>query len=164
MCRWSNSASGGSPDLERNIIFSTAVYSAEYAMEYDDEKSMSKGIEGNYFEFPCTRGVGGAAFTQGLQDFPMSIGQGQVWYPNLSYFKITLQLLKAGGATPLVPEAMTALADNALGNLYDNCYFRAGGQDISSVVQYSAQSSALKVRLGRTFPWLKSMGAASLNE
>lgn len=133
-------------------------------MDYDEKKHMSEGTEGNYFEFPCTRGVTGAQFSSGLQDFPLSIGAGQVWYPKRSYFKVTLSLLNAAGTAPILPKEFTCLADNALGSLYDNAYFRAGGQDVSSIVQYSAQASALKVRMKNSLPWLRSMGAVSLNE
>ena len=71
----------------------------------------------------------------------------------------------AASIIPLTPAALTSFADNAVGNLYDNVYFRGGEQDISSLTQYCAQASALKVRLGGTLPWLKSMGAGvAVNE
>jgi hypothetical protein len=128
--------------------------------------SLSEGLEAQFLEVPCTRGVGRDAFTQGVQDFPFSVGTPNVWYPKKSYFKIEMSLYAAGGAElPLTPAALTAFADNAAGNLYDNVYFRGGEQDMSSLTQYCAQASALKVRLGRTLPWLKSMGAGTaINE
>ena len=123
--------------------------------------------ESQYLEIPCTRGVGGDAFIQGVQDFPFSIGVPNVWRPSKSYFKVTMSLYNgvAGTTIPLTPAALTAYADNAVGNLYDNVYFRGGEQDISSLTQYCSQASALKVRLGHTLPWLKSMGAGvAVNE
>jgi len=127
--------------------------------------SHSEGLEAQFLEVPCTRGVGGDAFTQGVQDFPFSVGTPNVWYPKKSYFKIEMSLYAAGGVLPLTPASLTAFADNAAGNLYDNVYFRGGEQDMSSLTQYCAQASALKVRLGGTLPWLKSMGAGTaINE
>ena len=76
-----------------------------------------------------------------------------------------MSLYANGTLLPLPPRALTAFADNAVGNLYDNAYFRGGEQDISSLTQYCAQASAIKVRLGDSLPWLKSMGAGvAVNE
>ncbi len=123
------------------------------------------GLEATYLEIPCTRGITGDAFTQGVQDFPFSVGVPNVWYPKKSYFKIEMSLYAYGTTLPLTPAQMTAYADNACGNLYDNVYFRGGEQDMSSLTQYCPQASALKVRLGRTLPWMKSMGAGTaINE
>ena len=120
-------------------------------------------MESQYLEVPCSRGLNDAAFTQGVQDFGFSIGTPNVWFPKKSYFRVTMSLYNgaAGTQIPLFPEALTAFADNAVGNLYDNVYFRGREQDISSLTQYCAQASALKVRLGKTLPWLKSMGAGT---
>ena len=120
-------------------------------------------MESQYLEVPCSRGLNDAAFTQGVQDFGFSIGTPNVWFPKKSYFRVTMSLYNgaAGTQIPLTPAALTAFADNAVGNLYDNVYFRGGEQDISSLTQYCAQASALKIRLGKTLPWLKSMGAGT---
>jgi hypothetical protein len=126
--------------------------------------------EGNYYEVPCTRGVGQSAFTAGLQDYPFSVGQPNVWIPKKSYFKIEMALSFNNTAVPaerlpLNPQHLTALADNACGNLYDNVYFRGGMQEIDKITQYAPQASALKTRLHNTMPFLKSMGSsAHLNE
>lgn len=129
--------------------------------------SLSEGLEAQFLEVPCTRGLNGDAFTQGVQDFPFSVGTPNVWYPKKSYFKVEMSLYNdaVGTTIPLTPAALTAFADNAVGNLYDNVYFRGGEQDMSSLTQYCAQASALKVRLNGTLPWLKSMGAGTaINE
>lgn len=121
--------------------------------------------EAQYLEVPCTRGVMGTAFTQGVQDFPFSIGVPNAWYPKKSYFKVTMSLYAGAGQLPLLPSALTAYADNAVGNLYDNAYFRGGEQDISSLTQYCSQASAIKTRINNTLPWLRSMGAGTaINE
>lgn len=125
-------------------------------------------MEAQWLEVPCTRGVAGDQFTMGVQDYPFSVGTPNVWIPKKSYFKVTMSLYNGAAspsALPLTPAALTAFADNAVGNLYDNVYFRGGEQDISSLTQYCAQASALKVRLGGTLPWLRSMGAGiAVNE
>ena len=120
-------------------------------------------MESQYLEVPCTRGVSDTAFTQGVEDFGFSIGTPNVWIPSKSYFRVTMSLYNGvpGTLIPLTPAALTAFADHAVGNLYENVYFRGGEQDISSLTQYCAQASALKIRRGKTLPWLKSMGAAT---
>jgi len=128
-----------------------------------------KMTENNYFEVPCQRNVSGANFSQGVQDYTFSIGAPNCWTPSKSFFRVEMTLTAAVNAgppaiaagTPLVPSLMTAYADNAVGNLFDNTYMRAGQQDISSVVQYAAQASALDVRLNNTLPWLQSMGSST---
>lgn len=121
--------------------------------------------ECNWFEVPCTRSVQGAAFSQGVQDYVFSVGAPNCWVPSKSYFRVSLSLYTTGTILPLYPDAMTAYADNAVGNLFDNVYVRAGQQDVSSVVQYAAQASALRVRIQNTLPWLRSMGSgACLNQ
>jgi hypothetical protein len=117
--------------------------------------------ECNYYEVPCTRNLQSGNFAQGVQDFVFSIGAPNCWVPSKSYFRVDMSLYAAGGVSPLKPSQMTAFADNAVGNLYDNTYARAGQQDISSLVQYSAQASALDVRVNNTLPWLKSMGSST---
>lgn len=130
--------------------------------------ALCKMTEPTWLEVPCTRGVTGDQFVQGVQDYPFSIGAPNVWYPKKSYFKVEMSLYKKATPQtelPLQPRQLTAFADNAVGNLYDNAYFRGGEQDISSLTQYCAQASALKVRMGRSLPWLKSMGSAvAINE
>ena len=122
--------------------------------------------EAQYFEIPCTRSVAGALFTQGVQDYPFSIGVPNVWHPKKSYFKVSMSLYTTGSTTvPVRPKALSAYADNAVGNLFDNVYIRGGQQDMSSIIQYAAQTSALKVRLHKSLPWLKSMGSSvAVNE
>src|SRR5271165_4940322 len=118
--------------------------------------------ESNYFEVPCTREVKDSAFSQGIQDYVFSIGAPNCWIPSKSYFRINMSIFETGTANlPLFPSDISAFADNAAGNLYDNTYVRTGQQDISCIVQGSAQASALDVRLNNTFGWLRSMGSGT---
>ena len=73
--------------------------------------------------------------------------------------------LVTNDGTPLLPSALTTLADNACGNLYNNMYLKAGTDSISQCLQYPYQASALKSRIERPQPYLRSMGqSAGLNE
>lgn len=121
--------------------------------------------ECNWYETPCQRSVVGSAFPQGVQDYVFSIGAPNTWKPCKSFFRIDMSIyalqVAAGSTTlPLLPSQMSAFADNAIGNLYDNVYLRIGEQNVSQIVQYAAQASALDVRLNNTLPWLKSMGSS----
>lgn len=116
--------------------------------------------ECNYFEVPCSRNLP-SNFSAGVQDFVFSVGAPNAWIPCKSYFRVDMSIYNAGSSLPLIPSQMSALADNACGNLYDNVYARAGQQDISNIVIYSQQASALDVRLNNTLPWLKSMGSST---
>ena len=69
--------------------------------------------EPTYLEVPCTRGVTGSAFVQGVQDFQFSCGVPNVWFPKKSYFKVSMSLYANGTVLPLAPKALTAFADNA---------------------------------------------------
>jgi hypothetical protein len=121
--------------------------------------------ECNWYETPCQRSVIGPQFPQGVQDFVFSIGAPNTWKPCKSFFKIDMSIYSApvgagSSILPLLPSQMSAFADNAVGNLYDNVYVRIGEQNVSQIVQYAAQASALDVRLNNTLPWLKSMGSS----
>lgn len=125
--------------------------------------------EGRYFEVGCTRGVVGDAFSGGVQDYPFSVGFPNAWSPKKSYFRIKMTLSANANAdagvpqnanTPLNPNQLVAFADNACGNMWDNVNFRAGMQQIDACTQNLAQQSAIKVRLGHTYGWLRSMGSA----
>jgi len=113
----------------------------------------------NLMEVTCQRSVGDAAFSQGNQQFNFTIGRPNAWCPNRSYFKIDLKLEGNGTANPIPRVSdQISLADNCAGNLYTNCFFKAGGQDVSAITSFMPQASALKKRLNRAHPWLQSIG------
>jgi hypothetical protein len=47
------------------------------------------------------------------------------------------------------------------GNLYNNVYVRAGGQDVSSIVNYVPQAQQVKNRLDKSGAWLDTVGKDS---
>ena len=128
--------------------------------------------ECNYNEVNPTRLIGGALFPNGVIEYPFSVGAPNAWIPSKSYFRISLSVYGIPITNPPPPQAvaplpseMVAFADNAVGNLFDNCYLRSNNVAISSITQGFAQASALKVRLGKSYANLKSMGAgAEMNE
>jgi hypothetical protein len=122
--------------------------------------SESKEIDLVWRQISCQRAVQGASFPQGVQDYNFSIGGNMGWVPNRSYFRIALELKGAGGAQPTIADQV-AFADSVCGNLYDNVYVRAGGQDVSSIVNYVPQACALKNRLDKSGAWLKTVGAGT---
>ena len=100
------------------------------------------------------------ALPKGVMDFNFSTGAPTGWIPSKSYFRIEMKLNGAGGNQPTISQQL-AFADSACANLFDNVYFKGAGQDISSAVNYVAQSAALKNRLQKSGAWLQSVGKSA---
>ena len=119
-------------------------------------------LEGVLREITCQKNVGGSEFPQGVQIFNWSIGGRTAFVPRKSYFRIEVELKnRAGGATldtPIPRNKYIALADNFCGNLYNNAYFRMGGQDVSSITSFLPQASILKARLDKSGAWQNQIG------
>ena len=113
-------------------------------------------MNGELREINCQKANTGDNFPQGVQDFSFSIGGASLWLPKKSYFKATMRITYNGAQA--VIQNQVAFADNVIGNLFDNIYFRGGGQDISSIVSYAPQASILRQRLTKSGAWLNSMG------
>lgn len=122
-----------------------------------------------YREISCQKAVNGTNFAQGNQDYNFSIGNPTAWLPHKSYFRVTMSLRalrrNANGvqqvpAQPTFQDQM-AFADGAIACLYNNVYFRAGGQDVSSIVNYVPQAHALKTRVMKSGAWMKSIGKSA---
>jgi len=136
------------------------------------EEEVSKYLEMNWREITCQRTVGdgeiGPAnlnnnnFANGIQDFLFSVsGSTNAFIPALSYFCIDLELQKlTAGAAPRPP----VLADditlsNCVGDaLYNNTFFRMGGQDVSTAQSFIPQQGALKRRIDQSGAWLYNVG------
>lgn len=128
-------------------------------------KSVTMSTELVYREISCTKAVNDISFTQGNQDFQFSMGAPTAWVPSKSYFRITLKLSnnddsKNAGAQPRVTDQL-AFAENVCSGLYNNAYFRAGGQDVSSIVNYIPQAAALLARTTKPGAWLNSIGKSA---
>jgi len=96
-------------------------------------------------------------FARGVIDFDFSIGGKTTWIPAKSYFRVGLKLTKADG-TPLAQTDNVTFANLAPGNLFDNVYFMAGGQTVSSIVNYAPQAHVASYRLSKSGAWLNSIG------
>ena len=111
-------------------------------------------------EVSCMKAVTLDQFSQGLQEYPFSIGRPNAFLPSQSYFRIRLSLTGANGTQPTMAQKL-AFADNAVGNMFSNVYFRAGGQDVSSLVSYVPQAGQMKNRINKTWAWTNSIGKAA---
>ena len=122
---------------------------------------MSAGVELQLNEVSCTKAVDGNAFPRGLQEYPFSIGRPSAWIPSQSFFRFKLTLAKYAGGLPTTPSYLTdqvAFAENVCSTLYTNASFRAGGQDVSSIMSYIPQAAQAKMRLNKSLGWQKSVG------
>ena len=118
-----------------------------------------------YREISCQKSVIGADFERGNQDYNFSMGAPTAWIPSKSYFRITLKLSSTSDAAgtgnqPTISNQL-AFADNVAACLYNNAYFKAGGQDVSSIVNYIPQASALLHRTSKSQAWLNSIGKSA---
>jgi len=136
-------------------------------------------LEVNFREITCKRSVQGAAFAQGVQDFDFSVSGNHAFIPSLSYFviqatlttnvrtqPINLGVIPTPGGVPLAPaiprvpylsDELT-FADHFGSCMYNNCFFRAGNSDVSTIMQYIPQASVLKSRLDKSGAWCKYVG------
>ena len=110
------------------------------------------GLLRQYRQITCNRSVGNDEFPKGVLDFNFSIGGKTVFVPSRSYFRIGVKVAGAKGAE--LPAGEVAFANFCPGNLFDNCYFMAGGQSVSSIVNYSPQAHAASYRLKKSGAWL----------
>ena len=141
-------------------------------------------LELNFREITCKRGVSGQVFDRGVQDFDFSVSGKHAFIPSLSYFVITSrlsvrtrtapvdtgvqgQIPVAGGAPIPAPNGtlrvpylsdQIAYADHFGSCLYNNCFFRAGNSDVSTISQYIPQAAVLKTRLDKSGAWCKYIG------
>lgn len=113
-----------------------------------------------YRQVTSKRSVAQEAFPAGLIDFDFSIGGNTAWIPSKSYFRIGVRLKGpfAGGPVAPILNDNVAFANFCPGNLFDNCIFMAGGQDVSSIVNYAPQAHALKYRLKKSGAWMATTG------
>ena len=123
---------------------------------------LEKYLELNWREVTCKRAVGGSNFPLGIQDFDFSVGGStNAWIPAYTYFRVdaTLQMVLADGTTrePTLADR-TAFALSAPHGLYSNCYFRCGGQDVSTMTSFISQSGALRERIGKSGAWISKVG------
>ena len=63
--------------------------------------------ESTYMEISSTRAINNELFSQGIIDFPYSIGNPVCWIPSRSYMRITLQLLKSAGVVPKISDMIS---------------------------------------------------------
>lgn len=130
-------------------------------MDFKEEKDMEPGMESNFIQITSKRAVADDNFPKGVQDYDFTVGGRYAWVPCKSYFRVQLSLEMSDGAggwrQPNQSDDI-AFADDPVSCLYDNIYARAGGSDISSIVNYAPQASIIKNRLGKSGAWLNNIG------
>lgn len=104
------------------------------------------------------RTINGSSFTQGVIDFDFSVGSNTVFIPSKSYFRIGVKMTGGNIAVAPVKADELAFANFCPGNLFDNSHFYAGGQNVSSCINYGPQAHALAYRLSKSGAWLNSIG------
>lgn len=129
-------------------------------MKMEETKDEVGGLNQNYIQITPKRNVADNLFASGTIDFDYNIGGKFAWRPSKSYFRIELSLTRTGGSQPFISSGF-AFADNVCANLFDNVYVRGGGADISSIVNYAAQASQVKMRLSKTRAWMNSIGKSA---
>jgi len=90
--------------------------------------------------------------------FDFSIGGKTVWIASKSYFRVGLKLTKADGTTQPELADDVAFANGVCGNLFDNVYFYAGGQNVSSITNYCGHAHSAGYRLRKSGAWLNTIG------
>jgi hypothetical protein len=121
---------------------------------------MSEELELSYRQVTSNRPLGDGAFPNGVIDYNFNIGGKLGWIPSRSYFRVAVTLKGAAGALPMLKDQV-AFSESVCANLFSNCYFRAGGQDVSSIVNGIPQAQACKNRLTKPGAWLNTIGKDS---
>ena len=135
-----------------------------YTEVLESKQTIGEGIEHNILEVRPQRNVSGDSFGQGLQDYRFTIGGSWAWVPNRSYLRVACHLTRENKEDgPSISDNL-ALADNVVGSLYNNAYFRAGQQDVSSIVSYLPQASQLKNRITKSGAWTRSIGKSAFGQ
>jgi hypothetical protein len=114
---------------------------------------MTEFVEKQWREITSRNPITGAQFATGLKDFKFSVGQGYGFIPNLSYFRVELELTEDGGKPTTV-----AFADGCVGNMFNNIYFNMGGQTVSSCTTSLGQVEVLKNRLTKSKAYNDTIG------
>ena len=122
-------------------------------------------LDTTYVEVPCQRTVADDEFPRGVQDYNWSISNPTVWYPDRSYFRVDIEVLGSGDpVTSPVPKLsdQVALAEGAVNNAFVNAYFTAGGQLVSSLVNFLPQCGSVDSRYKQSSSnsWMKTVGGA----
>jgi len=128
-------------------------------------------VNSNLVQINSARSVGVATntnsaktdnFLAGVMDFSISIADKQRFSPYRSYFRAEVELNVRDAPTgdyrqPTMTDNF-ALAENFVNNIIANSYFYIGSTSVASQSQYHGQSAALRIRLSRSWNWLRSIG------
>ncbi len=137
-------------------------------MFQDDDDLMP--MELNYKQVTSNRPLGNGQFANGVIDYDWNIGGKTGWIPSKTYFRVALRLggkavppfggFPQPNAAPLMKDQV-AFAESACGNLSTSVNFKAGGQNVSGIVNFVPQAQACQNRLRKSGAWLASVGKDS---
>ena len=82
-------------------------------------------------------------FANGLQDWIWNIQRPNACFMDKSYMKYEMKVTGPGGAVPNVGNQI-ALAESCIANMYLNAMFLAGSQNVSTLMNYFPQCSAIE--------------------
>ena len=103
-------------------------------------------------------------WSQGVINYNFSVpaSQGYRWSPDTSYFRADVEVVVTddAGATFRQPQASDdfALSSNFMNSLISNAYVYLGDVAISSITQFVAEASQIRLRLSMSKDWLDSVG------
>ena len=120
---------------------------------------MTSYLEGSYQEVSATTAITPDSFGNSTLDFNFSIGNPNVLYIGKSFFRVTATINRGAEVShqPLIRDGL-AFSSDPCGSLFSECYFQMGGNDISKINNFHAQSSILKQRLLNSHQYFKSIG------
>ena len=116
-------------------------------------------VDHQYIEVSPQRAIGSGEFANGLQDWIWKIQRpNSCFIDKKSYMKYEMKVTGPGGAIPNVGNQI-ALAESCIANMYLNAMFLAGGQNVSTLMNYFPQCSAIEYRTSHSNAWLDKVGA-----
>lgn len=99
-------------------------------------------------------------FLGGVMDYSWSCADKKMVSMSRSYFRGEVEVtIKEGGVyrQAKMTDNFT-LAENFFNNMIANSYFYIGSQSVCQLTQHHGQASMLRIRLNRSYNWLRSIG------
>ena len=129
-------------------------------------KSSNEGTaNAQYRQVSATKGVTGAQFSQGVQQFRFDTA-GNTWFiPSMCYFRIRCSLTEvredAGPALPILSSSDIAPNVGLASNLFKSAEVQLNGHTIERISERMPQIDALKTRMKNTGSWLDQVGKST---
>lgn len=115
-----------------------------------------------FTEVTPSRSVQDSNFSRGVIDFLYGCSGSTAHIIKDSYFRFQVTVTGRGGAEAPHFSEQIALAENFVGNLFTNVFFKVGGVDVSVCVNNHPQISALLSRVNPTWSNNKTIGPSCM--